>query len=120
MASVLIVEDDRDTARLMGHWLMEEGHDVVTVMTGEGSLEALREATFDLILLDVRLPGISGYEVLRKIRSESLAKNSRVLFATITDDDDMPAGLSALSLPKPFTRDGFQDAVRRALARPPA
>ena len=113
MAAVLIVEDDSDTARLLRHWLETDGHQVVTVLTGEGALEAVREHVFDLVLLDVRLPGISGYEVARILAAEE--ETPRILFVTVTDADDIPADLAAGSIAKPFDRDSVHRAVRGVL-----
>lgn len=114
MATILIVDDDADTARLARHWLERDGHRTSTVMTGERALEALREQRFDMVLLDVRLPGMSGFEVLRRIRSEALT-DAPVVFLTITDPDDIPAELNARWLPKPFTQESLSVGVEAIL-----
>lgn len=114
MATVLIVEDDADTTRLLRHWLEADAHEVVTVLTGEGGLEAVEERRFDLVLLDVRLPGISGYEVARQI-STGDSPATRILFVTVTDADDIPEGLAAGRIAKPFDREAVQQAVRKVL-----
>lgn len=115
MATILIVEDDPDTARLLRHWLETDGHEVVTVLTGEGALEAVAEHLFDVVLLDVRLPGISGFEVARILTA--MTGSPRILFVTVTDADDIPADTSAGSIAKPFDRDTVQRAVRQVLDR---
>src|SRR5579864_1809413 len=69
MANILVVEDERVIAKLLKETLQIEGYQVVTVLNGEDAVQfALRE-TPHLIILDVMLPGIDGYEVARRLRA---------------------------------------------------
>jgi len=69
MANILVVEDERVIAKLLKETLQFEGYQVVTVLNGEDAVQyALRE-TPHLIVLDLMLPGIDGYEVSRRLRS---------------------------------------------------
>ncbi|TKH04751.1 response regulator transcription factor [Peribacillus simplex] len=69
--SILIVEDEEKILRLLELELEIEGYQVGTAMDGKEALEAYRSRKWDLILLDVMLPGISGIELLRKIRTKN-------------------------------------------------
>src|SRR5438094_2211182 len=74
---VLIVEDEVAVARQIASALTEAGHDPKTVHNGETALDEVRKTPFDLIVLDIRLPGIDGFQVLQRLRAQHLG--SRVL-----------------------------------------
>jgi two-component system response regulator MtrA len=67
---VLVVEDQRDLAALLAHNLRHEGLDVRTVEDGREALPAVRAWAPDLVILDLMLPGLDGFEILRAIRGE--------------------------------------------------
>jgi two-component system OmpR family response regulator len=67
--SVLIIEDDRDLARLASLHLEAEGYDVCVEHDGNAGSKRLEERTFDLLLLDLMLPGVDGLEICRNVRS---------------------------------------------------
>ena len=68
MPNILIVEDDLEIAMLEQDYLEIEGFEAQTVSDGEGAVSAALSHTFDLILLDLMLPGCNGYDVCRRIR----------------------------------------------------
>ncbi len=109
---ILIVEDELPVARQIAAALTEDGHDQKTVHSGEAALEELGKRPFDLIVLDVRLPGIDGFELLGRLREQHLA--SRVLLLTGRSAvEDRVTGLQLGAddyLPKPF-------AMRELVAR---
>lgn len=109
---ILIVEDDLPVARQITAALTEDGHDPKTVHSGEDALETVGKGSFDLIVLDVRLPGIDGFELLGRLREQHLA--SRVLLLTGRSAvEDRVTGLQLGAddyLPKPF-------AMRELVAR---
>ena len=72
MAKILVVEDDAELSRVMCLELSHEGYDVVSAEDGRIALEKIASEKPDLVLLDVMLPRLSGLEVLRKIRAESM------------------------------------------------
>jgi DNA-binding response OmpR family regulator len=115
---VLIVEDEIRLARQIAAALTEAGHDPVVVHDGETALDRALDASFDLIILDVGLPGIDGFEVLRRLRSEHGA--NRVLILTALGElKDRVAGLQLGAddyLPKPFAMPELVARVR-ALGR---
>ena len=77
---ILVVEDDVQLAKQIASALVEDGHDPITAHDGERALGKANEVRFDLIVLDVMLPGMDGFELLRHLRSEHMA--SRVLMLT--------------------------------------
>ena len=109
---ILIVEDELSVARQIAAALTEDGHDPKAVHSGEAALEEVTKGTFDLVVLDVRLPGIDGFELLQRLRGQHLA--SRVLLLTGRSAvEDRVTGLQLGAddyLPKPF-------AMRELVAR---
>ncbi len=69
MGKVLIVEDDEIQLLLCKKELEEEGHDVTFARSGEEALESIKDSPCDLVILDLRMPGMDGLEVLGKIVS---------------------------------------------------
>src|SRR5437899_11066105 len=67
---ILIVDDDPAQRSLLDSFLKSQGFDTVPVASGEKALEALRGAEFNMMISDVRMPGISGLETLRRARKE--------------------------------------------------
>src|SRR5438034_4544603 len=109
---VLVVEDDVRLARHIASALTEAGHDPIVVHDGERALDKATEAAPDLIVLDIILPGIDGFDVLRHLRSQHIA--SRVLMLTARGEvKDRVTGLQLGAddyLPKPI-------AMRELVAR---
>jgi DNA-binding response OmpR family regulator len=101
---ILVVEDDTELARQIGSALTEAGHDPIVVHDGEKALDQTKATPFDLIVLDIILPGMDGFEVLRDLRAQHLA--SRVLMLTARGEvKDRVTGLQLGAddyLPKPF------------------
>jgi two-component system OmpR family response regulator/two-component system copper resistance phosphate regulon response regulator CusR len=101
---ILVVEDDVALARQIASALTEAGHDPIVVHDGEKALGKTKATPFDLIVLDIILPGMDGFEVLRHLRAQRLA--SRVLMLTARGEvKDRVTGLQLGAddyLPKPF------------------
>jgi len=70
MSRILLVDDDNDLADLLKTKLVAEGHDVVTTNTGEGAFELAKQVKPDIALLDIMLPGVTGYQICRRIRKD--------------------------------------------------
>jgi two-component system, OmpR family, response regulator len=88
---ILIVDDDQQMCEELLDMLQHEGFFVRAVTTGEEGLSALKSTKFDLVLLDLMLPGISGFDVLKK--AKGLGEETKVLvmsgcFANSPDDKD--------------------------------
>src|SRR5437773_5759595 len=101
---VLIVEDEAAVARQIASALTEAGHDPKAVHDGETALDEVSKTPFDLIVLDIILPGMDGFDLLRHLRSQHVS--SRVLMLTARGElKDRVAGLQLGAddyLPKPF------------------
>jgi DNA-binding response OmpR family regulator len=116
--TIMIVEDEPAVARGVQVALEREGYQVSVQPTGEDALANLREVSPDLVLLDVRLPGIDGFEVLRQLRRES---RSPVLVLTARSDEvDKVVGLEIGAddyLVKPFSVRELVSRIKALLRR---
>jgi len=103
MLRILLIDDDRELCELLTDYLKPEGVEIETVFTPEPGIERALSGDHDFVVLDVMLPGISGFEVLRRIRAKSRIP---VLMLTARGDDvDRIVGLEMGAddyLPKPF------------------
>ncbi len=115
---LLIVEDDTSLATGLMRALSNEGYDVSAAVNGEEALERVRSEPYDLLVLDIGLPGIDGFEVLRRLRAGGYALP--VLILTARDAvDDRVRGLDLGAddyMPKPFALPELAARVR-ALGR---
>ena len=68
---ILVVDDEQPIQQLLDRTLRSEGYEVVAALDGEQALERLRDQAFDLVMLDVMLPKLDGFEVCRRVRAES-------------------------------------------------
>ena len=112
MARILVIEDDPAILRGLADNLACESHDVLTAADGETGYALARSRKPDLILLDVMLPRISGYELCRKLRAESIV-TPIVMLTARGDEADRVVGLDLGAddyITKPFS-------VRELLAR---
>lgn len=108
---VLLIDDDLELVELLSQSLTREGFDLTLAHTGEEGLTLARPSDVDLVLLDVNLPDISGFEVLRRLRRES---DLPVIMLTARGDEvDRIVGLEIGAddyLPKPFS---FRELIAR-------
>ena len=120
MARILVVEDEPDIADFVRRGLVEAGHVVDVAQDGEDALACLAATSFDLVILDVLLPGHDGFAVCRMIRARDLS--TAVLMLTARDAvDDRVTGLDAGAddyLVKPFAFAELAARVRALLRRP--
>ncbi|SEP66463.1 DNA-binding response regulator, OmpR family, contains REC and winged-helix (wHTH) domain [Virgibacillus subterraneus] len=118
MRRILIIEDDKSIAELEQDYLEIEGFEVVIASDGESGLEAVSRQHFNLILLDLMLPNISGFELCKKIRINS---NIPILMVTAKDEDiDKVRGLGLGAddyIVKPFSPSELVARVKAHLAR---
>jgi len=85
MARILVVDDEIEVCDFLRDFLQQEGYEVVTITNGEEALALLDKEKPDLTLLDIRLSGISGMDVLRRARA--MDENLQVMMITALDDD---------------------------------
>src|SRR3954470_11686617 len=115
---ILVIDDEVRLARHVASALTEAGHDPVVIHDGETALGEMESTLFDLVVLDVGLPGIDGFEVLRRMRAKNIAY--RVLMLTARGElNDRVTGLQLGAddyLAKPFAMQELLARVR-ALGR---
>src|SRR5262249_43175397 len=118
MDRILIIDDDVELCGLVGEYLAAEGFKVEAVYDGEQGLERAVEDSYVMVVLDVMLPGINGFEVLRRIRVNS---SIPVLLLTARGEDvDRIVGLEIGAddyLPKPFNPRELVARIRAVLRR---
>jgi DNA-binding response OmpR family regulator len=115
---VLVVEDDIKTADILKIYLEKDGYDVVTVHDGREGLNAARNSPPDLIVLDLLLPGLSGLEVCRTLRSES--DIPIIMLTALSTEQNKLAGLDLGAddyVTKPFSPRELVARVRAVLRR---
>jgi response regulator RpfG family c-di-GMP phosphodiesterase len=116
---ILIVDDEPSVGHLLSERLSSEGFECRTCLSGEAALEALARETFDAILSDMRMPGMSGLELLREVHK----KYPQTTFLMGTAEDDIRVGIQAMKhgaadyLLKPFQLEMVSKSVDRALEK---
>src|SRR5690349_21114495 len=115
---LLIVDDDVELCSLLEEFLRQEGYTVQCVHEGNSALELIQQGGFELIILDVMLPGLDGFEILKRLRSDSRVP---VLMLTARGEDvDRIVGLELGAddyLPKPFNPRELAARVKAILRR---
>ena len=86
--SILIVEDDLDLAEMLNAYFRVQGYDVLTAAWGEDGVRLCQEKSPHIVVLDIRLPDIDGYEVCRRIRANRHTKSIPIIFLTERRDRD--------------------------------
>jgi two-component system response regulator MprA len=120
-ARILVVDDQAEIRDMTAKVLAGAGHAVETAGSGEAALRALRAAGFDLVLLDINMPGMDGWETLRLLRAdESLGRVTVAMFSVKGEIRDKVQGLQAGAtdfITKPFAVDELLERVARLIAR---
>jgi CheY-like chemotaxis protein len=124
MTKILIVDDEMDLRFVIGKMLGREGYEVVEAESGEDALDLLKETTVDLILLDVMMPGIDGWETCAEIKAQEKTSNIPVVMLTAkTEDKDKVKALEGCGaewhISKPIDRKKFIETVKWVLESPP-
>jgi two-component system alkaline phosphatase synthesis response regulator PhoP len=118
---LLIVEDDTDIRELIKHSMVREGYEIMSTAQGEEGLNLAQQGGFDLVLLDLMLPGMDGLEVCRRLRSNPALRQTGILIITAKDDEvDVVTGLELGAddyLVKPFSVRVLLARVRALLRR---
>jgi DNA-binding response OmpR family regulator len=120
-AKIMVVDDDEIVARTIERTLRAGDFQVVVVHSGVEALRAARRNPPDLMVLDVLMPGLDGYEVCRQVREDPLLNNLPILFLTAKGkEEDRITGLQAGAddyISKPFNLDELYLRVRAILRR---
>lgn len=118
--SILVVDDEPLNLIIVDEILTDAGkYEVSSVESGEACLDALKEQTPDLILLDVNMPGISGIEVCSSLRKQEQYKDLPIIFlSALASEEEQEEGLSAggtAYVTKPFVEDELLNILASAL-----
>jgi DNA-binding response OmpR family regulator len=118
-STILIVEDDPDSAELMAQILEIEGYRVEKAPSGVQALDKAGSPSIDLILLDVMLPGVDGFEVCHRLRQEpATAKKPIVLVSAKGRREDIETGMRVGAneyMTKPLSRASLLATVKKLL-----
>ena len=121
MAKILVAEDERDIRELIGHALRFAGFEVVLVSNGTEALEQTVLEQPDLVILDVRMPKMTGYEVCQRMKENPATRSIPVVFLAAKGQESeieqgMAVGAEAYIL-KPFGPEELANQVRQILLR---
>jgi DNA-binding response OmpR family regulator len=114
----LLVDDELSVQKLLAYPLRKEGYDVIPALDGREALERLRDDNFDLVVLDVMLPRMDGFDVCRAIRSRSTVPI--IMLTAKTEETDKVLGLELGAddyITKPFSVREFRSRVKAVLRR---
>lgn len=121
MAKILIAEDERDIRDLVEFTLKYAGHEVVKVTNGQEAVDKAPEVKPDLIILDVRMPRMTGYEACRQLKTMDGVRDIPVVFLSAKgQQSEMDTGLDAGAydyILKPFAPDHLTQRVAEILAK---
>ena len=121
MAKILIAEDERDIRDLITFTLGFAGFEVVAAANGEEAVNLARQEFPDLILMDVRMPRMTGYEACAIMKADAKLKDIPVIFLSAKgQDSEIQTGLQAGAadyLLKPFAPDQLTERIQTVLAR---
>jgi two-component system, OmpR family, alkaline phosphatase synthesis response regulator PhoP len=118
---ILVAEDDRDIAELIAHFLQKQGWEPYLVASGDEAVAYARRHAIDVVVLDVMLPGLSGLEVCRLLRSDKTTEDIPIIMVTArAEETDRIVGLDIGAddyLAKPFSPNELIARVRALLRR---
>lgn len=121
MARVLIVDDERSTVEMLAKAMAVFGHEALAAFGGQEALERAAAERPDVMLLDLMMPGLDGYETLRRLRSTPGAGGLPVIVVTASAELDVEARVAAAGgdacLHKPVSLSALNDLVERHARR---
>ena len=124
MAKILVVEDEPEIRVLVKTILEKAGYSVVEAEDGEAALRLVNEEEPDLVLLDVMIPCIEGWEVCRRIRENEATKTLPIIMVTVrTTDEDIQRSVECganAHINKPFDQRELLDTIKKLLGRAPS
>lgn len=116
---ILIVDDESDIVAMLESILKRRGYNIVTALDGESCLKKASDEKPDLILLDIVLPDINGFEICKRLKEDEKTKDIRVVILTaLSEEKDLSKGLEegAYSfISKPFAIADLLDKVKDVL-----
>ena len=119
--TILVVEDDENIQQLVGYNLAKAGFHVLYADNGEQALNVIKREKPELIVLDLMLPGLSGFEICKLVRKDPKTKSLPIVMLTAkSEEDDMAAGLDLGAddyITKPFSPKILISRIKAALRR---
>jgi DNA-binding response OmpR family regulator len=115
---ILLVDDELSVQKLLAFPLRQEGYEVVEAMNGQDALDSFRDQPFDLVVLDVMLPKVDGFEVCRQLRAASSVPI--IMLTAKAEEFDKVLGLELGAddyITKPFSMREFRSRVKAVLRR---
>ena len=120
--TILIVDDEPNIVIPLQFLMEQNGHSTLVAQSGEEALEIISKEKPDLVLLDIMLPGVDGFEVCEIIRLNPEWRNTRIIFLTAKGRDvDIAKGMVLGAdeyITKPFSNQQIIDAVKKLLEKP--
>jgi len=116
---ILLADDDPRVLQVVSRYLDLEGYDVATAVDGETAVASAVAAPPDLVILDIMMPGIDGFEACRQIRANaSTARTPVLMFSALSEESDAArtAGADGL-IAKPFSLPDLGEAVRSFVSK---
>ena len=116
--NILVVDDEKEICRMFTKWLSLEGHRVKSVLTGKKAVKRVKKKYYDIVFLDIVMPGIPAIEVLEKIKKISPKTKVIVITGKLMDvDKDLSTELrqkgASEYLQKPFKINDIREIIRR-------
>jgi DNA-binding response OmpR family regulator len=118
-ARILIADDDPQSVELLEAYLASTGHDVRTAADGEETLKAIQEWQPDVVLLDVMMPKISGFQVCKRLREERGRQVGVLMITALDEPSDVDRALDVGAddfLTKPINKSDLLGRIRACLA----
>ncbi len=120
-SKVLVVDDNPDNLRVVSHLLGKQGYQIALALNGESAIETLQANPVDLILLDVMMPDIDGFEVCKRLKEEPETAKIPIIFLTAkTETEDIVKAFQLGGvdyIPKPFRREELLVRVKNHIER---
>lgn len=121
MAKILVAEDEKQIADMIAFKLTNSGHQVIRAQDGEQAMKLAKHDTPDLIMLDAMMPGLNGFEVLRRLKLDSTLRSVPVIMVTAKGHErDVLSGLRGGAVDyvvKPFSLKELAARVELALGK---
>jgi CheY-like chemotaxis protein len=112
-ALLLIIDDNQGLVDLLDHYLSENDYRVMSVHNGEDGLRTVQQVMPDAILLDLMMPGMDGWELLQRLRTDGDTQDIPVIICSVINDPELAYSLGASKfVPKPVTRETLLEALR--------